>query len=155
MEMTVRRIPEPFLPLWWWHSHSLPDGEAKGWWWYSERLHYQTVSTCYQWDPRHSLSTGSILPKYAPRPQNGVHTSWMDQNQVMKVLGLVPLNPIVWCYVCYYVWLNVVINKISLLSSKMMVTWIFGHYHIVHEMHSMWFMWKVTEDINRKFFVNS
>ena len=35
-----------------------------------------------------------------------------------------------------------------------MVTWIFGHYHIVHEMHSMWFMWKVTEDINHKFFIN-
>ena len=23
-----------------------------------------------------------------------------------------------------------------------MVTWIFGHYHIVHEMHSMWFSHK-------------
>ena len=62
------------------------------------------------------------------------------------VLGLVPLNPIVWCYVCYYVWhyvrLNVVINKVSLLFlSKILVTWIFRHYHIVHEMHSMWFMW--------------
>ena len=62
------------------------------------------------------------------------------------LLGLVPLNPIVWCYVCYYVWhyvwLNVVINKVSLLLlSKIMVTWIFGHYHIVHEIHSMWFMW--------------
>ena len=62
------------------------------------------------------------------------------------MLGLVPLNPIVWCYVCYYVWhyvwLNVVINKVSLLLlSKVMVTWIFGHYHIVHEIHSMWFMW--------------
>ena len=57
------------------------------------------------------------------------------------MLGLVPLNPIVWCYVCYYVWLNVMINKVSLLLlSKIMVTWIFGHYHIVHEMHSMWFM---------------
>ena len=59
-----------------------------------------------------------------------------------NLLGLVPLNPIVWCYVCYYVWLNVVINKVSLLLlSKIMVTWIFGYYHIVHEMHSMWFMW--------------
>ena len=59
-----------------------------------------------------------------------------------KLLGLVPLNPIVWYYECYYVWLNVVINKVSLLLlSKIMVTWIFGHYHIVHEMHSMWFMW--------------
>ena len=63
-----------------------------------------------------------------------------------KMLGLIPLNPIVWYYVCYYVWhyvwLNVVINKVSLLLlSKIMVTWIFGHYHIVHEMHSMWFMW--------------
>ena len=58
------------------------------------------------------------------------------------MLGFVPLNPIVWCYVCYYVWLNVVINKVSLLLlSKIMVTWISGHYHIVHEMHSMWFMW--------------
>ena len=65
----------------------------------------------------------------------------------------------VWCYVYYYiwhyVWLNVVINKIDLLLSKMMVTWIFGHYHIVHEMHRMWFMWKVTEDIIHRFFVNS
>ena len=62
------------------------------------------------------------------------------------MLGLVPLNPIVWYYVCYYVWhyvwLNVVINKVSLLLlSKIMVTWMFEHYHIVHEMHSMWFMW--------------
>ena len=61
------------------------------------------------------------------------------------LLGLVPLNPIVRCYVCYYVWhyvwLNVMINKVSLLLSKIMVTWIFRHYHIVHEMHSMWFMW--------------
>ena len=47
------------------------------------------------------------------------------------------------------------INKVALLLSKMMVTWIFGHYHKVHEMYSMWFMWKVTEDINHKFFVNS
>ena len=65
----------------------------------------------------------------------------------------------VWCYVYYYiwhyVWLNVVINKIDLLLSKMMVTWIFGYYHIVHEMHRMWFMWKVTEDIIHRFFVNS
>ena len=50
---------------------------------------------------------------------------------------------------------NNVINKFVLLLSEIMVTWIFGHYHIVHEMHSMWFMWKVTEDINHKFFVNS
>ena len=68
------------------------------------------------------------------------------ENQRMKiVLGLVPLNPIVWCYVYYYVWhyvwLNVVINKVSLLLSKIMVIWIFRHYHIVHKMHSMWFMW--------------
>ena len=72
-----------------------------------------------------------------------------------KMLGLVPLNPIVWCYVWHYVWLNIVINKVVLLLSKIMITGIFGHYHIVHEMHSMWFMWKVTKDINHKFFVNS
>ena len=35
-----------------------------------------------------------------------------------------------------------------------MVTWIYGQYRIVHEVHSMWFMWKVIEDINHKFFVN-
>jgi len=29
-----------------------------------------------------------------------------------KLSGLVPLNPIVWCYILYYVWLNVVINKV-------------------------------------------
>ena len=67
------------------------------------------------------------------------------RSRMYLMLGLVPLNPIVWCCVCYYVWhyvwLNVVINKVSLLLSKIMVTWIFGHYHIVHEMHSMWFMW--------------
>ena len=67
------------------------------------------------------------------------------RRRTKKVLGLVPLNPIVWCYVCYYVWhyvwLNVVINKVSLLLSKIMVIWIFGHYHIVHEIHSMWFIW--------------
>ena len=78
---------------------------------------------------------------------------------VMFLLGLVPLNFIVWCYVWYYiwhyVWLNIVINKIVLLLSEIMVTWTFGDYHIVHEMHSMWFMWKVTENINHKFFVNS
>ena len=33
-----------------------------------------------------------------------------------------------------------------------MVTWIFEHYHIVHEMHSMWFSHK---NISHKFFVNS
>ena len=55
----------------------------------------------------------------------------------------------------YYVWLNAMINKVVLLLSKIIVTWIFGHYHIIHEMHSMWFMWKVTEDINHMFFVNS
>ena len=48
-----------------------------------------------------------------------------------------PLNPILWCNVFHCV----VINKVVLLLSKIMVTWIFGHYHIVHEMHSMWFMW--------------
>ena len=67
------------------------------------------------------------------------------RRRTKKVLGLVLLNPIVWCYVCYYVWhyvwLNVVINKFFLLLSKIMVIWIFGHYHIVHEMHSMWFIW--------------
>ena len=82
----------------------------------------------------------------------------LDSDRNMKVLGLVPLNPIVWCYVWYYVWhdvwLDIVINKVVLLSSKIMVTLIFRHYHIVHEMHSMWFMWKVTKDINHKFFVN-
>ena len=45
--------------------------------------------------------------------------------------------------------------KLFLLLSKIMVTWIFRHYYIVHEMHGMWFMWKVIEDINHKFFVNS
>ena len=68
-----------------------------------------------------------------------------------------PLNPIVWCYVWYYVWhyvwhdvwLNIVINKFVFLLSEIMVTWIFRHYRIVYEMHSMWFMWKVTEDIGR------
>ena len=42
------------------------------------------------------------------------------------MLGLVPLNLIVWCYVWYYVWhyvwLNVIINKVVLLLSKIMVT---------------------------------
>ena len=58
-----------------------------------------------------------------------------------SMLGLVLLNPIVWCYVWHYVWFNVVINKVVLWLSKIIVTWIFGHYHIVHEMHNMWFIW--------------
>ena len=62
-----------------------------------------------------------------------------------ELLRLMPLNSIVWYYVWYYVWtyvwLNVVINKVFLLLSKIMVTWIFRHYHIVYEMHNMWFMW--------------
>ena len=45
------------------------------------------------------------------------------------------------------------INKFVLLLFEIMVTWIFGYYHVVHEMHSMWFMWKVIEDINQKFVV--
>ena len=53
-----------------------------------------------------------------------------------------PLNPIVW----YYVWHYVVINKVVLLLSKIMVTWIFGHYHICD---------LVIKDINHKFFMNS
>ena len=60
---------------------------------------------------------------------------------IMFLLGLVPLNPIVWCYVWYYVWhyvlhdvwLNIVINKFVFLLSEIMVTWIFRYYHIVHE----------------------
>ena len=67
------------------------------------------------------------------------------RHSVSLVLGLVPLNPIIWCYVWYYiwhyVWLNVVINKVVLLLSKIVITWIFGQYHLVNEMHSMWFMW--------------
>ena len=43
------------------------------------------------------------------------------------------LNLIVWCYVWHYV----MINKVVLLLFKIMVTWIFEHYHRVHEMHSM------------------
>ena len=70
------------------------------------------------------------------------------------MLRLVLLNPIVWYYVWHYVWLNVVINKVVLLLSKIMIIWIFGHYQIVHKMYNMWFIWKVTEDINHKFFVN-
>ena len=58
---------------------------------------------------------------------------------VYNMLGFVLLNPIVWCYLWHYVWFNVVINKIVLLLSKIMVTWIFGHYYIVHKMHNMWF----------------
>ena len=54
----------------------------------------------------------------------------------ISLLGLMSLNPIVWCYVWHYV----VINKIVLLLSKMMVTYIFGHYQIAYEMHCMWFM---------------
>ena len=66
---------------------------------------------------------------------------WVFTFSYMEMLGLVPLNPIVWCCIWHYVWLNVVINKIVLLLSKIMVTWIFGHYHKIHKMHSMWFMW--------------
>ena len=69
------------------------------------------------------------------------HKYQRRENKKYILLGLVPLNPIVWCYVWHYVWLNVVINKVILLLSKIMVTWIFEHYHIVHEIHSMWFMW--------------
>ena len=29
------------------------------------------------------------------------------------MLGLVPLNPIVWCYVCYYVWHYVWLNVVD------------------------------------------
>ena len=79
---------------------------------------------------------------------DGQSAIFLANNLVFRsklMLGLMPLNPIVWCYVCFYVWhyvwLNVMINKVSLLLSKIMVTWIFGYYHIVHEMHSMWFMW--------------
>ena len=42
----------------------------------------------------------------------------------------------------------------SLLLSKTMVTWIFGHYHIVHEIICD-LCDLVTEDIDHKFFVNS
>ena len=65
------------------------------------------------------------------------HKYQRRENKKYILLGLVPLNPIVWCYV----WLNVVINKVMFLLSKIMVTWIFEHYHIVHEIYSMWFMW--------------
>ena len=37
---------------------------------------------------------------------------------------------------------------------RLSINELMGHYHTVHKMHSMWFMWKVTEDKNHKFFVN-
>ena len=78
------------------------------------------------------------------------HNAWTpvsDSREQRTLLGLVPLNPIAWCYIWYYVWhyvwhdvwLNIVINKVILLLSEILVTWIFEHYHIVHEMCSMWF----------------
>ena len=69
MGMTMKRNLESFLPLWWWHSHSLLDGEEKGWWWYLEWLHYRTVSTCCLWDPRHGPSNGNIFQGYALNPK--------------------------------------------------------------------------------------
>ena len=98
------------------------------------------------------LAVGKVYRGGCERPELwlskrdlGAWGTFLLGNCMKSLLGLVPLNPIVWCYVCYYVWhyvwLNVVINKIFLLLSKIMVTWIFGHYYIVHEMHSMWFMW--------------
>ena len=55
------------------------------------------------------------------------------KKRITLLLGSVPLNPIIW----YYVWLNVVINKVILLLPKIIVTWVFGHYYIVHKIHSM------------------
>ena len=52
-------------------------------------------------------------------------------------------------YAVYDIMLYVI--KLFLLLSKIMVTWIFVHYHIVLKMHSMWFSHK---NINHKFFVN-
>ena len=51
-------------------------------------------------------------------------TLWKAQAQLLPyilLLGLIPLNPIVWYYVWHYIWLNVVINKVVLLLSKIMV----------------------------------
>ena len=46
------------------------------------------------------------------------------------------------------------INKVSLLLSKIMVTWIFRYYHIVHESIVCDLCDLVTEDMDYKFFVN-
>ena len=62
--------------------------------------------------------------------------NWLHQTSIL--LGLVLLNPIIWCYVWHYV----MINEVVLLLSKTMVIWIFKHYHIIHKMHSMWFTHK-------------
>ena len=50
--------------------------------------------------------------------RNGDMDETSLSTSVTFMLELVSLNLIVWCYVCYYVWLNVVINKVSLLLSK-------------------------------------
>ena len=112
------------------HSGKVPD------------FHSENPTTChltFAAEIRHYFTLGDMdCDNHTGRGEAGIyiHTSC-----TMQVLGYVPLNPIVWCYVWHCVWHFVVINKVVLLLSKIMVIWTFGHYHIVHEMHSMWFMW--------------
>ena len=116
---------------------------------------WQSLASWFSlWHYANVKMTPAMAPKAMLLPA-AITKSLSNLPNFELLLGYVPLNPIVWCYVKYYVWLIVVINKVVLLLSKILVTWIFGYYHIVHKMYSMWFMWKVTEDINHKFFVNS
>ena len=97
--------------------------------------------TLYSTTPTSSPNTHFTLSILLPIGVGALRKEYMYRH----LLGLVPLNLIVWCYVWHYVWhyvwINVLINKVVILLSKMMVTWIFGHYHIAHEMRSMWFLW--------------
>ena len=44
------------------------------------------------------------LPNLPPTIAMSLHRWMLRMVWMLKVLGLVPLNPIVWCYVWYYVW---------------------------------------------------
>ena len=115
------------------------------WWYCSNILNINTIFYCLSLLSLFLFLIFLLSLYFSQQPSQRSLLSLFDSlgRSHSLVLGLVPLNHIVWCYVWYYVWhyvwLNVVINKVVLLLSKIMVTWIFGHYHLVHEMHSMWF----------------
>ena len=106
----------------------------------SNKVYIKWLKIKIKWFLHTSISAS--LSSFATKSIGSVclYSCSIQSKHMWKVFGLVPYNSIVWCYVWHYVCHYVINNKVVLLS-KIIVTWIFEYYHIILEMHGMWFMW--------------
>ena len=107
-----------------------------------EERYFQTqfsvfADKIYEWNID-GLSEQEIINKMGHMSMVGI--AYIN-NHNLDLLGLVPLNPIVWCYVWYYVWhyvwhdvwLDIVINKVVLI-----IIWNNGNMNIWTLSYSPW-----------------